>query len=364
LQQIDRTYVLFRGQKLSYFAGCDYFRLGSEPRVLSSMREAVETWGLNVAASRLTTGNHVLYGRLEEALARFFGAQSALVVSTGYVSNLVVCQGLAGNFSHALIDRRAHPSLTDGARLLDCPVLQFEHRQPGDVARCVRRCGKGAKLALLTDGMFSHDGAVAPLREYLKVLPQDALILADDAHGAGVLGNSGRGTLEHAGVSRQRVVQTVTLSKAFGVFGGAVLCSKPLRQTLLERSHLFAGSTPMPLALAQAALTAAKLLAAGSKLRQRLRANADYVKQGLRAAGFALADKPGPIVSLVAPDEKGARKLKRALIQQRIFPPHIRYPGGPVNGYFRFVFSSEHSREQLGGLLKVLGQFASWSTAP
>ena len=128
LQQIDRTCVRFRQRKLSYFSGCDYFRLASHPRVMAALQAGVKKYGLNVAASRLTTGNHVLYRELEAQLADFFAAESALLVSSGYVTNLVVAQALAGNFSHALIDDDAHPSLSDAARFLDCPVLQFKSR--------------------------------------------------------------------------------------------------------------------------------------------------------------------------------------------------------------------------------------------
>src|SRR5438876_3907882 len=166
LQQLDRTYVRFRGRKLSYFSGCDYFRLASHPEVVAAIEEGARKFGLNVAASRLTSGNHVLYGKLERAIADFFSAQDALVVSTGYVTNLVVAQALAGNFSHVLMDENSHPSLADSARFFDCPVLRFKPRDSEDVARAVRRCGPGAGVILLTDGMFARDGSVAPLSDY------------------------------------------------------------------------------------------------------------------------------------------------------------------------------------------------------
>src|SRR5689334_8169082 len=184
LQQLDRTYVRFRSRKLSYFSGCDYFRLASHPKVLSALFRGARRYGINVAASRLTSGNHHLYGELEASLARFFAAPAALLVGNGYVTNLVVAQTLAGNFSHALIDEQAHPSLRHAARLIECPILSFRHQCAEDLARCTRRCGPGARFLLLTDGLFAHDGSVAPLAEYLQVLPADALLLVDDAHGA------------------------------------------------------------------------------------------------------------------------------------------------------------------------------------
>src|SRR5207248_680308 len=158
---------------------------------------------------RLTTGNHVLYRQLEERLADFFSAENALLVSTGYLTNLVAAQALARNFSHALLEEKSHPSLRDAARFLDCPVVEFRHRNTESLASAIRRCGRAAKLIVLTDGMFSHDGSAAPLAEYLKVLPKDALLLVDDAHGAGVLGSTGQGAIEHAGVGRRRIIQTI-----------------------------------------------------------------------------------------------------------------------------------------------------------
>ena len=358
LQQIDRTCVRFRQRKLSFFSGCAYFRLASPPRVMAALHAGLKKFGLNVAASRMTTGNHVLYGELETELADFFTAESALLVPTGYATNLVVAQALKGQFSHALLDDDAHPSVSDGARLLDCPVLQFKSRDANALAVAIQRCGPGAKVLVLTHGMFARDGSAAPLAEYLEVLPKDALILVDDAHGAGVLGRTGKGTPEHAGVSRRRIIQTVTLSKAFGAYGGAILGSARLRQQILDRSWMFVGSTPVPLPLANAALQGVRMLKANPSLRRRLLENAAYVKTSLCEAGLPLAETPGPIVLSVPPHASDSARLQRALLAARIYPPFIRYPGGPPHGYFRFVISSEHTRSQLDNLLKVLCRHA------
>jgi len=356
LQQLDRTYVRFRGRKLSYFSGCDYFRLASHPKVVAALQDGVKKHGLNVAASRLTTGNHILYQRLEQSLSRFFHAPSALLVPTGYMSNLVVAQALAGNFSHALIDAESHPSLSDAVRFLDCPVLRFEHQNTEDLARSVRRCGAGARLILLTEGLFSLDGSVAPLAQYLRRLPKDAWTLVDDAHGVGVLGRTGQGSLEHAGVARRRIIQTITLSKAFGAYGGAILVTADLRQKILNRSQLFVGSTPLPLPLANAALQGIRILKSDPRLRNRLAANLIYTRKALRDSNFAPIETPGPIITIFPKDTKQIRQLKRQLLRAGIFPSFIRYPSGPATGYFRFAISSEHSREQLDALISVLRQ--------
>src|SRR5581483_8611074 len=153
LQQIDRTYVRWHGRKLSYFGGCDYFRLSSHPKVRAALVAGLQKYGANVAASRLTTGHHTLYAGVEAELRRFFGAEAALVVSTGYATNLIVAQALAGEFGRAFVDARAHVSLRDASGLLGCPVTEFAHRDANALARAMRKAGRRGKVIVLTDGM-------------------------------------------------------------------------------------------------------------------------------------------------------------------------------------------------------------------
>lgn len=358
LQSVDRTYVRFRGRKLSSFSGCDYFRLASHPEVLRAAHDGLEKFGLNVSASRLTTGNHTLYQNLESRLATFFDARSAVLLPDGYLAPLAAAQALAGKFSHALLDAKAHPALQDAAKFLNCPVSSFRHRDPNDCGRALRKCGQGARPILLTDGMFSYDGSVAPVKAYLALLPADGLILVDDAHGAGVLGGTGKGTIETEAVDRRRVVQCITLSKAFGASGGAVLGSRALREAILSRSRIFIGSTPLPLPVAGAALAAVRILRRDHQLRLRLSRNTGYVRAALRDAGLDTPENPGPIIPISVRGERETRDLKRNLLAARIYPPFLKYPGGPEEGSFRFVISSEHSHSQLDNLLRVLTRLA------
>jgi len=355
LQQLGGSRVRWRGRELIYFSGCDYFRLAEHPAVLKAAADGVKKFGLNVAASRLTTGHHKIYEELERELARFFGTEDALLVSNGYMTCIVVAQALAGNFSHTLLDERAHPALLEAAGQLDCPILKFKHRDAEDFRRAVARCGKGTRPIVLTDGMFAHDGSVAPLKAYLKALPRDGVILVDDAHGAGVLGKRGQGTAEFEGVNRRQIIQCATLSKAFGVFGGVVLGTRTLREKIFKRSRAFIGSTPLPLPLANAALKSVKILRTqASGLRKKLDGNANYVRGALRQAGVKFAETPGPIVQLLTENPSEIQALKKRLLAAGIYPPLVKYPGGNAQGYFRFVISSGHSRAQLDKLIKVL----------
>jgi 7-keto-8-aminopelargonate synthetase-like enzyme len=353
LQQVDRTYVRVNGRRLTYFAGCDYFRLASHPRVLRAFKEGLDLFGLSVSASRATTGNHDAYLALERDLAAFFGAEAALLTISGYMANLAVAQAVAGSFSAAFIDNQAHSSLWDAAQLLKCPVRPFRHRDPQDLTRRMARHPTPRPL-LLTDGMFPHNGAVAPLKAYLATLPRKAMLLVDDAHAAGILGSTGKGTTELAGVPRRRVIQTVTLSKALGGFGGAILGSTSLSAQVASQSGIWSGSTPVPLPLACAARESLQILREDPEMRARLHRSAGTVREALRNAGVAVPDTPGPIISLRPRRPSDGLEIKRRLLRAGIHPPFIRYRSGPPAGYFRFAISSEHSERQLVSLAKVL----------
>jgi 7-keto-8-aminopelargonate synthetase-like enzyme len=253
------------------------------------------------------------------------------------------------------MDEAAHASLADAAQFLDCPVLKFKHRDAADLARILRRLGQ-VKPIVLTDGMYSRNGLVAPLKEYGAVLPKGSILLVDDAHGAGVLGINGRGSLEHAGVPREGIVQTITLSKAFGVYGGAVLGAKEIGAAIIARSRLFGGNTPLPLPLANAAIKSIAILKASPKLRERLIQNTAYVKDKLREANFPVTASPSPVLSYLPRDAKDAARLKQRLLAHGVYPPFIKYPGGPPAGYFRFAISSEHTRRQLDDLALALAE--------
>jgi len=350
LQQVNRTWVLFRGKQLTYFGGCDYFRLASHPEIISAFNEGVKRFGLNVAASRFTTGNHRLYERLEDELCRFFGVESATLVSSGYATNLVLAQALAGEFSHALIDSRAHQSLYDCLPFLQCPHSKFAHAHVPALQAAIRK-RKASRIVLLTDGLFSHDGSLAPLQTYLDVLPGGSRIIVDDAHGAGTIGQRGRGAAEALGVSSNKIIQTVSLSKAFGVYGGAILGDDALRRKLLCGSRLMRGNTPLPLPLAHAAFRALQLLRSDRSLRKRLEDNTRSVQTALQRDGLSFPQPPTPIIAVNPSNPAAARRFSSRLMRHKIFPTQIQY--GNSAPYFRFAISSEHTREQLDGLISA-----------
>jgi 8-amino-7-oxononanoate synthase len=357
LEFVGENEVRWRGRTLTYFSGCDYFRLARNPKVIAAAISSLKKNGLNVAASRKTTGNHKIYAQLETEIAKFFATETALFFPDGYFAPLAVAQMFAGEYTHAFADEFAHGALLDAARMLDCPLKKFKHRDAADLKKLIAKCGQKARPIILTDGMFSHDGSVAPLREYLKILPANGLMLVDDAHGAGVLGATGKGTLELENVNRQRIVQCVTLSKALGIYGGAVLATRALREKILERSRVFVGTTPLPPPLAGAAIASLKILQSKPALRKKLFQNLFYARTKLRAAGWEISETPGPIIRLPTMNEAEVRDLKKCLLSAEIYPPFLKYSDASAQGIFRFVVSSQHTRVQLDNLISVLTTF-------
>lgn len=308
---------------------------------------------MNVAASRITTGNHPVYAELESALTHYFGCETALLAATGYQTNLIASQGVAGDVDRVMLDRRTHPSLRDAARMVGAPIVPFDHRDPEALRAEIRKHRKtGERLALFTDGTFSHDGRVAPLKAYREILEPTDWILVDDAHGVGTLGESGGGAVELESVSRERLIQTGTFSKAFGVFGGMILAGKEFRERVIERSGMFRGSTPPPPFLCAAALESLDLLSgqSGEALRRRLDRRADRLRSRLGLTEFP----PGPIFSITPESPAAAAAIERALLAHGILPPLIRYPGGPESGFFRFAVSSAHSMPELDSLAAAM----------
>ena len=340
---------------LLYFSGCDYLRLARHPEVAAAMAATLQTHGLSVAASRRTTGNHPLYAQLETALAAFFGTETAVVLPDSYFAPMAVAQAMAGEFTQVLLDEFAHGALRDAARMFACPTTSFRHQDAADLARQLAKAGP--RPIILTDGMFGHDGNVAPLRAYLKILPARGRLLVDDAHGAGILGATGKGTVELAGVDRRRIIQCTTLSKAFGTYGGVVLASPALRKKILTRSRLFAGTTPLPLPLVGAGLQALTILQREPGRRQRLQQNVATLRARLRDAGWTIAETPGPIIRLPDLSAPQTRALKARFLAAGIYPPFLKYGPTSDRGFFRLVISSEHTPEHLDRAVEAMGRW-------
>ncbi len=350
---MDRLFVASGRRRLLYFGGCDYLRLTSDPRIQAALTAGLARYGLNVAASRVTTGNHPLYTVAERAIARFFGVERALLCPTGYLAAMTAIEGWRGQFTHALVDECAHPCLAAGVRLAERPLLRFRHGEPKTLRAILKRLPAAARPLVVTDGVFAQDGFIPPLEQYLEILSRSGWLLVDEAHAAGVLGPRQRGAAEHSGIEDRRLLRSCTFSKAFGVFGGAVLGSTAAVDKIAGRSRTFAGSTPLPLPLVAALLKSLRIVRADTARRRRLAANTLWVKAALDRHGVPTTPGPAPIISVAAQRETAAA-LARRLRAAGIYPSFIRYPGAAATGHFRFAISSEHRPEHLERLVAVL----------
>ncbi|HLK56898.1 MAG TPA: aminotransferase class I/II-fold pyridoxal phosphate-dependent enzyme, partial [Chthonomonadaceae bacterium] len=222
LEFVGQTGVLYEGQEYTFFGGNDYHRFSRHPEVVAALAEAVQRYGINCAGSRITTANHPLYLELEAKVAAFLGAEAAAVVSAGYLSATVLMQAVAAQYDVLFLDEIAHACLVDAAYQSGKRILRFRHRDCVQLKwRMEQTLPTGQKPLLLTDGVFASTGALAPLQEYVALMEAyGGKVLVDDAHGVGVLGLTGKGTWEEAGIGRDAILQSGTLSKGLGGFGG------------------------------------------------------------------------------------------------------------------------------------------------
>ena len=260
-------------------------------------------------------------------------------------------------FDALFIDEHAHLSLRDAAKFVGCPVVTYRHCDADDLAKRLAKRKNTRRILLLTDGVFGATGRIAPIANLAKVLPRGSAVWVDDAHGAGVLGDRLRGTVEHvspAGVKGLELIQSTTLSKAFGSYGGAILGPFWLRESLLDGNRVVTSSSSLPAAYAVAAQTALGLLRSRPGVAERLQRNTAFVKDTLRESGLALDDSVFPVVNLDCTAPKNATVLRRRLLANGIYPSCIRYPSDKAGAFYRFAISSEHTRAQLEQLAGAL----------
>jgi len=358
LRFVDRTKVLHEGKPYLFFGGTDYHRLSSHPDVLRAVREVAETDGLSCAGSRTTTGNHPLLVDLERRLAAFLGTGAAVTCPSGYLSNAMALEGMAGDFQRFFIDGSAHSSLTAPvARLPREAVLTFKHTDPEDLERLLKEslC-PGERPLVLTDGVVPVDGEMPPLGAYWEQVKQfGGALLVDDAHGIAVVGPGGKGSPAEAGLPAEAFVQAGTLSKGLGAFGGVVAGPPALAAKIPEKSLTYVGATPIPPPLAAAAIRSMEILRANPGLIGGLRARALRAREHLRAMGFRVVSSPSPVLSVTHRDTGKNLRLRSLLLEREIYPTFTNYPGSPPGGHFRFALSSAHTEEEIDLLLQTIG---------
>lgn len=345
------------GRELVNFCSNDYLGLSRHPRVIAALREAASE-GAGAGASHLVCGHGAQHAALEAELADWLQAPRALLFGSGYMANLAVVQALLGEGDVCVQDKLNHASLIDAARLSGCTFKRYPHTDADGAARQLSLHAQGAAL-LASDGVFSMDGDVAPLRALAQVArEQQATLYVDDAHGIGVLGDAGRGSVSAAGLSARDVpLQLVTFGKALGNAGAAVVGDAGLIAHLAETARPYIYTTAMPPPQAAATREAVCIARAGDDLRERLRANIERLKDGARARGLALMPSDTPIQPLLVGSDTHALAMAAALEARGYWVAPIRPPTVPEgSARLRITLSAAHDTHQVDGLLDALAQ--------
>jgi len=340
------------------FAGCNYLGLANDARVLQAVRAGLDRYGLSTTASRETTGNTTAFDDLETALAQFLCAEGSLLLADGYTANIAMAQALATRFRTVLIDAKSHHSVHDAARCAGLTVVTFPHGDTEAAAALARRhadADPAGSVAILTDGVFTSDGAIARLPALLTALPNErSLLVVDDCHGVCVLGPEGRGTVSHYGLSDSRIVVTTTLAKGFGSYGGCIAGPRWFVDLTRTASGIYRCSTPIPPAIAMAAHEAIRIVLAEPERIDRLRSNVARLRAAFGTIGLPLrADHGGaliPIFAFVLDSPERMDRVHRSMLDEGILAPYIKYPNGPAEMFFRVVVNAAHTTEQIDRL--------------
>jgi 8-amino-7-oxononanoate synthase len=345
------------GRPLVNFSSNDYLGLAAEPRVVAALQAGAARWGAGAGAAHLVSGHTAEHQRLEEELAEFTGREAALLFSTGYMANVGVVTALAGRGEVVLQDRLNHASLLDGARQSDARLLRYRHADAGDAARLA--AGHGAQLAMIaTDGVFSMDGDVAPLRALAQAAKRhDAWLLVDDAHGFGVLGATGGGALQAAGLTADEAPLLVgTLGKAAGSFGAFVAGDRDVIDLVLQRARSYIYTTAMPPAVAAATRASLRLLREEGWRREQLAARIAQFRAGAAQRGLALMASATAIQPILVPGAARCLAASAALRERGFWVGAIRHPTVPAGTErLRVTLSAGHEAGQVEALLDALG---------
>ncbi|HET9948719.1 MAG TPA: 8-amino-7-oxononanoate synthase, partial [Longimicrobiales bacterium] len=342
------------------FASNDYLGLADDVRLAEAAARALATEGTGAGAARLITGTHPLHEELERELAALVDAPAALLFASGYAANTGALPALARAGDTIYSDALNHASLIDACRLSRARVRVFPHADVAALEGLLAsdaRAGAGGRRWIVVEGVYSMEGDAYPLEHLLEVAHRHgARTYLDDAHGVGVLGATGGGSAEQAGLAGRFDVLVGTLGKAFGAAGAFVAGTEALRRWLLNRARTFVFSTAPPPALAAAALEALRIARAEPERRARLRENAARMRAGLGALGHALpANVPGHIVPVRVGSAEAAVAAGRALAERGYVVGSIRPPSVPEGGArLRLTLSAAHTPEQIDGLLDAL----------
>ncbi len=348
--------VMLEGREVILLSSNNYLGLATHPTVVEAAITATRRYGTGSGAARLVCGTLMPHEALETALARFKGTEAALTFAAGYLANIGVIPALIGKDGLILADRLCHASLIDGCRLSGATFRVYHHRDMNHLEQLLARRTSGKPTLIVTDGIFSMDGDIAPMKDIAQLAERyGATIYVDDAHGTGILGPTGRGTLEHCEVESRVPYHMGTLSKAIGSAGGYLAGSAAFIAYLVNTCRAFTYTTAPPPATVAAATAAIQVIEQEPDRRARLWQNRERLAQGLTRLGFRLAASESPILPIIVGDPDRAMNLAQALIDQGVYAPAIRPPTvPPATSRIRLTITADHTDEQIDQALAGL----------
>jgi glycine C-acetyltransferase len=351
--------LMVDGRNVLNFCSNNYLGLANHPKLVQAAEEAMKKYGVGPAAVRSIAGTTDLHVQLEERLARFKGAEEVITFQSGFTANLGTISALVGKEDVIFSDRLNHASIIDGCRLSGAQIVAYEHNDPGALEDAIKEHAAHYRRALIvTDGVFSMDGDIAPLPELYEVAKKyDILFMVDDAHGEGVLGKGGRGIVDHFGLHGKVDIEVGTMSKAFGVVGGMVAGDKRIIEWLRQRARPFLFSSAVTAPDAAACLAAVDLLEESTELVDKLWDNANYFKAEMKKLGFDIGLSQTPITPIMLGEAPLAQQFSRELFEEGVFAMAIGYPTVPKGkARIRVMISAAHDRDDLGQGLEAFAK--------
>ena len=353
LENHEGTRATFEGRELLLFCSNDYLGLSRHPRVVRAAEKALKKYGIGAGAARLISGTTGAHAALEKKIARFKEKESALVLTAGFLANLGILTAFAGEQDVIIMDKLCHASLVDGARLSKAELRVFPHKNYKKCEELLRGSQSARRRILVTETVFSMDGDLADLKELVRLKEKyGALLVADDAHGTGVLGPHGHGATE--GFSRGIDIIMGTLSKAIGGLGGFVAADKVTIDYLVNFARPFIFATALPPVLCEAAREALCVIEEEPALRKKLWKNISAVHQELNRFGFSIAKPESAIIPVMVGDEGKAMETFEKLLAQGIFIPAVRYPTVlKGKARLRVTVSAAHTSQDIARLTQA-----------
>ena len=337
------------------FCANNYLGLANDPRMRKAAQNAIDAYGIGPGAVRSIAGTMSLHIELEKRLAEFKRAEACITFQSGFMANLATIPALVGKGDVIFSDELNHASIIDGCRLSRAQVVRYAHSNVDDLRKKIAETPVNGRSLIITDGVFSMDGDIAPLDKICDVAnTHDILLMVDDAHGEGVVGEGGRGIVDHFGLHGKVDVEVGTLSKAFGVIGGLVAGRQEIIDWLRQRGRPFLFSSAMTVPDVAACIEGVNILQSSTELVEKLWANGKYFKKEMRAYGFDTGVTETPIVPIMLGEAQLAQDFSRRLFEEGVFAMAIGFPTVPQGkARIRVMNSAAHSREDLDKALSI-----------